>query len=528
MRVSGSKSSPVFVADQARIVTSYQEIAGFLRRIYGIEHPIVSLIRSFDGLAGKVVSLDPQASFDETTRQVILYNDRLWLARPVEDPGKTLRFTQTMKTLGFNLPALAFLRSRGRVLALQEYLVRAKPPFVKEELKELESRTLPAVLAAQGAEPLDHLNLTLEKFLTVGSKKYFIGLRPRSRPASLDFIAYQLLRAGLIDPRRGIEQFEEGLRALKALGQEGFEIKSRLSVLLEAAKEAWRWHQDELIFREKHMMPKTMLVPEQLIPHIRPEGLEAVEPDIISEIKSKIANGQIIDMEHLVDEIVSRKTRIIRIEGGTASGKSTFSPELVETLAARGLKVFYVGVDDIALKPPEERQPLKQTVAELAGLGFICRGDEALSFDSSKLKEFIERLDFSRRRTFTIETRHRKASAGGGYHYESQIREVVLDTDTVVILEGKFQSHAHLWENQKEKPFTIFLQVPQDVALERIRKRVNSQALEQEVDLLFEAFYEPSYYAYMQESGLLGQVDVIVRTNGNKIYSVSANPHYKK
>lgn len=533
------KASPSW-SRQAGLTSNFAEIAAFLRKNHGIRYPQAHRILPYGGIARLLVSL----------RQVALVDQKLWVVRDVPDFSQILYSTEAMKHLGFKIPELRLFKDKRGCYAFQELLLRVFPCFLGAELSDLAPRILPAVLAAHGTE-LSYLNLTLEKFLTLGHDKFYIGLRPRGIPSDMRFIVWNLMRAGLIDPKKGVEQFEGGIQAAAALDTQQYEV--RLSAKMERAgmardeiqtfiQKQKRHRRDNLIpfleflirkaeqfepefrealqVRQKFMIQKSMLQSSKIRPH-----LEEPKGNIVGEMEGKIeaaiSKSQKIDFSDLVNKIINESIRVIRIEGGTARGKSTFMPKLVEALKQRG--VISIGLDDVGLRPHEERAPIKENIAEAIGFGYISFSDGKLCFDWERMESFFAQLvrvlNSDQPEEFKLVTFPRTWVEEGGAvvrrYGEREIR-VDLQPATVVVLEGKFQCYPRLWKGLSVPQMTILVYAPLAVAIKRNYVRAD-QALAREQLSLFRYWLEPSYFQYVKEVDLLSQTDVIIDTSHEEL-----------
>ncbi|MCX5750969.1 MAG: hypothetical protein NT099_04805 [Candidatus Saganbacteria bacterium] len=533
-----SKDLAPWVRNQVQ--TCHAQIAAFLRKFWGVEHPIFLSIHNYRGMAVLVVALDPNATDMSTIgRQITLADKKLWVVRPINNVPEIIFFTEALKYLGFNLPQLRFYKSKGRLYSLQEFLVRANPCFTGRELSAFAPRTLPVVLAALG-RALPYLNLTLNKFITVGHQKFFIGLRPNHEPIPLDYIANNLLVARLIDPQKGLEQFEEGIKATEVLDSKDFEetIKQQMQAakipeaetdafiaekrahrrerlvcdlerLLHQAQAVLPLVEDRISIRERLMIPKERLVDSRILPYVsspEKDGKEKAEQTVLNILTDKTPT----DLIALVDEIIRKGAKIIRIEGGTARGKTTFIELLSAALSQRGKKVVPIHIDDLTLKTAQERFPQKVAIAEAAGLGFVSYSDESLSFNTERTREIIAALDFEEGKHLTLEARHPQKKALRGCRQRKNTKiDVTMDSDTILVLEGKFFCWPRYWEGIKTPTFTILLHSPAETAEKRAAKR-GLPELARMQETLVSAWYDPSYFRYLEESGLLSQTNAIV------------------
>jgi hypothetical protein len=515
--------------------TSYAQVAAFLRRFHGVEHPILLSIHNISGIAILIVALDPFATDLETIgRQVVVAEKKLWVVRPIKDPSQILYFTEALRYLGFDLPAVRFYRKRDKTYAFQEFLPHARPCFTGVELAPLASKILPAVIAASGTDLLA-LNLTLHKFVTLGEKKFFVGLRPHPYPVPLETLASDLSLAGLIDPQRSVEQFEKGLVALTALDSSEFETQvrqqmrtagipqGRIDALVAENRRNMRERVITALRRlldRTHILPseveerarvregltvaKEALLPPEILPYVRlPE--ENVTERMQQEVSSMLRGKSPVSIEAVAEAIITAGKRIVRVEGSTARGKTTFLQSLAAVLTSRGKKVVPISIDAMVLKPPLQRARHKVAIAEAAGLGFVSFADEDLSFQREQTRTIIQMLNCGEGNRIKLYAQGTPAIEGCRERKEVNI-DVVVDADTIFIVEGKFFCWPSYWEGISAPTCTILLYAPPGIAHQRLARR-GEVGFERMQSTLLDAWYDPSFYHYLQESGLLQQVE---------------------
>ena len=154
------------------------------------------------------------------------------------------------------------------------------------------------------------------------------------------------------------------------------------------------------------------------------------------------------------------------------------------------------------------------------GLGFVSYADEELCFYLERLAAFIQRLDFEQGTDFTMPSFPRVLATQGGRTFRRRVAtttRISMGPDTTLAMKGKFQCYPWLWQRHSVPIFTMLLHAPAEVALARAISRVPvSHILEEEH--LFHSWYEPSYFRYAEEVGLLEQADAIIDTHRNRAY----------
>ncbi len=543
LRISDERSSAelAVIADKEfSCRTGYQRIAAFLQRFYGYDSPGKVGIVDIFGLAMARVTLD-RADPADYARQVVLKDDKLWIVREIADLAQTIYYAEALKFLGIESPPLEIHRRGDRTFAFQEYLVLSQQCFFGPELAPVAGRALPAVLAAQAME-LGKLNLQAGKFLTMGARRIFTGLQPRRERVLFGFVVDDLLEGGLIDPARGIDQFAEGIAAVTVLDSPEFKaaVAGRLRAAGLSDPEIESYLEGKSAFRREHFMEdlqhlvdlaKTSPPParEKVAPRIDLVGTEVLphvawpEVDVVAEVERKItdalAGGVRVSMDALVEKIIERGARIVRIEGGTARGKTTYINKLVAALRAKNARTEFVNFDELFLRPPAERAPIKQMIAHAAGLGFISTADEQLSFHPERARQIIAGLDFEQRREYEFETYPGQAveNVDGCRPRKKQRIKFVLDPETILVLEGKFYCWPRYWEGQKASLFTVLLYLPHRLAEARAARRAEP-GFAREQEALVSAMYDPSHFKYLGESGLLDRTDAVIETGSGEIY----------
>ncbi len=427
-------------------------------------------------------------------------------------------------------------------------MLRAFPPFTGPELSKVSGTILPVVMSTQPGE-LNRLNLMLEKFLTVGSDIFFIGMKQRDEAQPLDFIAWNLLRAGLIDHSRGIEQFSDGLElaerlsgldfwagtstALKEAGMSDRsasviesmrprqrELEYSLKFLIEKARSVYGLHGQALRMREALMVPKKLLALEEIIPEPPADKAPVAFSANLDEL---IAHSRRIEMQDLISHIAESGIRIIRLDGPTARGKSTFVEALARAIGDGGKKVGLIDLDAIALRHHDLRAPVKAEISEAIGRGFISSRDRELSFDMDRMgnsiKELIVKLNSGRPSTMTLSKLIRTWKKGGGEtvrSYEAIKEELPIDEDHVYIVVGKYQCDESFWAGNRLPMLTLLMHAKEEEALARHVKRA-SPGLAREQENLFRYWLEPSFDVYAEEVRLIEKADVVVDTTENAL-----------
>ena len=480
--------------------TGFDRVAGFLKRVYGIPHPMLLSIQNYHGMAVLIVALDPHAtSMAEIGRQVVIRGKNLWIVRPINDIESTIYFAAAMRSMGFRLPEIMFYKRDGKNFVLQEFVVGAMPCFTGKELVSLASTTLPAVLSAQGGG-INWLNLHLKKYVTLGPNKIFVGLRQNERPLHINQVVWELLRARLIDPNKGIEQFNDGIRLIERLASGEFsgEATLRLAQAGVAKDQAERLIQQRADYWTNGLVPdlkKLLAESANLMPMVQRRLIEGETLTIRKErmvpvtyisppdeamgnknrVEGKIAEAirlkEAADVPKMVDRIISKGIKIVIVEGGSGRGKSSSLSELVMTLEGRGKRVALVHMDEIALKTAEERSPVKHVVAHAARYGFVVLNDEAKSTNPERVRDFIRQLAklcSGEERAISV-VRYESRSTDCRPTEGGEI--LLTDTpDTVFVLEGKFLSWPSYWEGISVPRYSVLLHVPQEMAEENIER----------------------------------------------------------
>ena len=421
----GDEGSTVLEGPSACVesTVSYSDIATFLQETYGIESPLAFNIFDVDGFAGLLTRLGTAGeSLLDNFRLIVLMQRSLWVERCIHDLARAIYSLEAMRYMGFCVPDIQFHINQGSLVCLQELFLGFLPPMLGDELESVASTALPCVLASQG-NYLELLNLTLNKFLTCGRERYYVGMRSRNRAADLGFIVWELRRAGFLDPKQGIDQFAAGLQKVsllddlqfvtyvgRLLEEAGFPVQG-ISEFLEfqheyresfltsdvidlctVAQYVEPQIAESLDFLRRFMISKQELLPDQIRSHMhRPERIDLIQKAEVI-INRMIESATEISFDDHVAQMLSDDVRVIRITGATARGKSTFMPVLVSELEAKGRRVIPISLDGIGLRHRNEREPIKSMILRGAGMGFESYSDTELCFDQEKVERFFDDL----------------------------------------------------------------------------------------------------------------------------------------
>ncbi|MFH1825896.1 MAG: hypothetical protein ABH823_01215 [bacterium] len=525
-------------------------IAAFLDRVYGYDTLDQVGIWDMRNIALTASALER----GNRHHQVVLRNNKLWLVREIseENLGETVYFYEALKHQGGDLPSLDLIKVGQQVYALQEFYVQAQPCFHAEEMSRLAPVFLPLALAAHSGD-LHTLNVDVQKFLSVGPRRLFTGIGPRPEWTDYDKIIEDLILAGLVDGRKGLEQFKKGLALAAKLDEPISEVKVKVALATVG------WPEDEIEtflagkrnFRKTHLEEHLQMLIDfafqdiefgrvrrdpaadqrasresLLAPSVAPHVVWARE-DLTVEahrrIEALMGRGRRVTLTGLRDEILGQQIRAIIVEGGTACGKRTFVPVLERAIAEVCPDVASIFGDDVTLVVPQKRHPLKRLYSHAGGLGFEAYDDLERCFYPSLYDDLIGSLDFVHGTTLTYQVYPRLPVQGEGktFFERGELQTIMLETGprTMVIVKGKFQP-PNLWARHKVPQLRVLVHAPLEVALARAKSRVPHE-LETQEELLFHSWYNPSFFRFLLESGVLEQLGAIYDSHTGRFFLVN-------